>query len=464
MNRAVLTGHPAPTFAQHLNTRLARYRRGISFAVALIVGITFGAGYLGSQMRSDAQLLRAISAHVADLVESQDRPDLQRLLGSIVQEKEGRIRVIQHGQVVASSGDLTELDRPFTPSGTLTLPWNRRISWSGLWTEIPVERPGGSTGLRASLLLVTPLERPLLIFSALTLFFLGLALAAGHLIAGRLRRAMTGMLAPVRELDQAIRALRTLHDPDGLKPTGIAELENIRTAILETHQALTNARDALAEAKAKELAAEAYRRLIHDLHNPVRCLGNLIKLAANPPLYGQEEARDAAAKIPAIAEQILLQVDAAKSNLNFESTILKLQDLRACVREAAEQARLSSARFAEVAVEIETPPSPVIAAHDEKLLKRAIGNLVKNALDACRARVQVAVFQSASEVQIRVIDDGPGLIQEEVGLYLQGRKRSTKEDRPAVGLAAANHIVRSHGGRIVYRASELGGACFEIRI
>lgn len=103
-------------------------------------------------------------------------------------------------------------------------------------------------------------------------------------------------------------------------------------------------------------------------------------------------------------------------------------------------------------------------AHDSSLLNRAVGNLVKNAIDACKGRVQVTVKSADECTLIQVSDDGPGLSQQKAGLFLQGREKSTKGDRQAFGLAAANHIIRSHGGRIVYRPSELGGACFEIRI
>jgi signal transduction histidine kinase len=51
-----------------------------------------------------------------------------------------------------------------------------------------------------------------------------------------------------------------------------------------------------------------------------------------------------------------------------------------------------------------------------------------------------------------------------VPVYLQGRGQSGKANRQAFGLSSTNHIVRSHGGKLIYRKSDLGGSSFEIRL
>ena len=91
-------------------------------------------------------------------------------------------------------------------------------------------------------------------------------------------------------------------------------------------------------------------------------------------------------------------------------------------------------------------------------------NLVNNAIDACRSKVKVVLEDHGSEVRIKVMDDGPGLPLDVVGAHLAGRGRSTKRDRQGLGISTVGYIVQSHGGRVVYSASPLGGACFEIRI
>lgn len=105
-----------------------------------------------------------------------------------------------------------------------------------------------------------------------------------------------------------------------------------------------------------------------------------------------------------------------------------------------------------------------MASHDSILLGRALSNLITNAIEAASKRVQVEISKIEDGVSIKVNDDGKGLEQEEVSLHLQGRGKSTKNERMGIGLASANHIIRSHGGKIIYQSSPLGGACFEVRL
>ena len=78
--------------------------------------------------------------------------------------------------------------------------------------------------------------------------------------------------------------------------------------------------------------------------------------------------------------------------------------------------------------------------------------------------MDLSLEQVGTQALIRVSDDGDGMDEGAVSLFLQGRGRSCKADRDAIGLSSANHIVRTHGGKIVYRKSPLGGAAFEIRL
>jgi signal transduction histidine kinase len=98
------------------------------------------------------------------------------------------------------------------------------------------------------------------------------------------------------------------------------------------------------------------------------------------------------------------------------------------------------------------------------MLGRAISNLVSNAIEAANSEVLIEVTHSKDSINISVSDDGNGMNQEEASLHLQGRGRSTKSERMGIGIASANHIIRSHGGKIIYQNSKMGGACFEIQL
>ena len=101
---------------------------------------------------------------------------------------------------------------------------------------------------------------------------------------------------------------------------------------------------------------------------------------------------------------------------------------------------------------------------DPDKLREIFNNLVSNAIESASHSVLVEVLKDNENVSIKVSDDGKGLSQEEVSLHLQGRGKSTKAERMGIGLSSANHIVRSHGGKIIYKQSSMGGACFEIQL
>ena len=110
--------------------------------------------------------------------------------------------------------------------------------------------------------------------------------------------------------------------------------------------------------------------------------------------------------------------------------------------------------------------APAIAA-DRQMLRKAIDNLVRNAVQAIRAagrghRVQVhATTLPDGRLAIDVDDDGPGV-------PLADRERifdpyfTTRTEGTGLGLAIVKKIVVEHGGSIVCDASPIKGARFRI--
>jgi two-component system sensor histidine kinase RegB len=91
---------------------------------------------------------------------------------------------------------------------------------------------------------------------------------------------------------------------------------------------------------------------------------------------------------------------------------------------------------------------------DEPLCERSpaiiygLGNLVENAVDFARARVEVAVRWTAKHVTITIADDGPGFspeIMERIGEpYVTTRGiRSTSTDTDTIGLGLGFFIART---------------------
>jgi len=103
---------------------------------------------------------------------------------------------------------------------------------------------------------------------------------------------------------------------------------------------------------------------------------------------------------------------------------------------------------------------------DPDVLERAIANLVRNAIQATPGgNVRVSTQSDIGRVRIQVDDDGDG-VPEEIRTRIFEPYFTTKGvgDGSGLGLALAHRTVRDLGGAIDLKASDLGGARFEVTL
>lgn len=105
---------------------------------------------------------------------------------------------------------------------------------------------------------------------------------------------------------------------------------------------------------------------------------------------------------------------------------------------------------------------------DEVLLRQALSNLLRNAVEACTGAsitptllVEASVDQARRTCTINIDDNGPGI-------PLQARERifqpffTSKRNGTGLGLALVQKIVVSHNGRVTPGTSPLGGARLQV--
>lgn len=446
------------SLSQHILESLRSLRWQIPMGFSLCMSILYFATLVWSQVDGSKQLLSSLRGHTSSLVESLDRPELQRLVSSLANGTGNQVEVIRDDVVIASSRSLDRLDRAWSlgespESGT-------SLSWDGIVTAISVERENGPSNGRTFIVMVLVLHPILLraLLAAVGIFIAGFIFV--RFFSYRMGQVVSKALQPVSLLQEAIQSMDQ-EETRQIPETPIEELESIRSVIEATHMKLIQTREALARAKAHELAGQALRRLIHDLHTPVTALRNLVR-STDREIYGEQVADEALRVIPKCAEEILNQVSSAKSNLQFEAPKIIETDLRETVENTVNELRRIEVNPTKVEISLQLPEAAQKVAHDPILIKRALGNLIRNAVEAAKSEVAVSLSTEGTKVRLKIQDDGNGMNPEDVSPYLQGRRKSTKADRIALGLSGANHVVRSQGGRIVYGKSQLGGACFEI--
>jgi two-component system sensor histidine kinase RstB len=122
-----------------------------------------------------------------------------------------------------------------------------------------------------------------------------------------------------------------------------------------------------------------------------------------------------------------------------------------------------------IAVELRMPEGASRLSADRGLLRRALQNLLGNALRYASKRVEVQLQAAAGILQIAVDDDGPGVPEAQRERIFEpfsrlDETRSKSSGGYGLGLAIVRRIAECHGGRIDCVASPLGGARFQLQL
>src|SRR4029079_8727457 len=160
---------------------------------------------------------------------------------------------------------------------------------------------------------------------------------------------------------------------------------------------------------------------------------------------------------------ILQQVDELQEIAQEFSTYSRIPrleprpgDLAAAVGELVDTYKTASRPGVERRYHADPPAIP--ARFDERLLRRAIRNLIENSLRASagRGELDVRVEQHDGSAEIAVADRGPGvpgeLLQRIFDPYF-----STHDSGTGLGLPIARRIVEEHGGSIAAHNRPSGG-------
>ncbi len=114
-----------------------------------------------------------------------------------------------------------------------------------------------------------------------------------------------------------------------------------------------------------------------------------------------------------------------------------------------------------------TPPPSVVM--DVKMIERAVSNLIQNANKYAQGNVIISLFVHGQMVCISVDDDGPGIHRDDRERIFEpfsrlDNSRTKSTGGFGLGLSIVKQIADSHHGQISVDDSELGGACFILKL
>ena len=247
-----------------------------------------------------------------------------------------------------------------------------------------------------------------------------------------------------------------------------AEVERLNAEVTGTLTRLQAAQQELLVAERMATVGRLSLKVAHEVRNPIAAIElnaeMLQDIVRGHPGSDMDEAtglvaaiRDQVTTLDALTEEYLAFARFPKPHFEDESINHLLEELAAFVRPVATRQGLT--------IHVATDPAVPLLEIDRALLRQAILNLVKNAMEAL-SRGGALTIESRCDgdaVEIAVSDTGGGITLE-VGQHLFEPFFTTKPQGTGLGLSITRQIIEEHGGDLAWRNREGAGATFVIRL
>jgi signal transduction histidine kinase len=263
-----------------------------------------------------------------------------------------------------------------------------------------------------------------------------------------------GAWPAVRHLTRRLQALKM-----GVEQFGAGQLH---------HRVEVSGRDEVAAvATSFNLAAERIENLVrshqsllanasHELRSPLTRMKMAVSMLDEAtPEQSQRLRREIetnVAELDALVEEVLLA-----SRLDAVQRVDRRDPVDLLALAAEEGARVDAAVDGQAAA----------IAGDERLLRRALRNLLENARRYGGSDISVQVSTSGNQAMVQVCDRGPGVPEAQRERIFEPFYRLPGHAEQAggvgLGLSLVKQIAERHGGRVRCTARDGGGSCFELQ-
>jgi signal transduction histidine kinase len=246
------------------------------------------------------------------------------------------------------------------------------------------------------------------------------------------------------------------------------EVERLNAELTGTLNRLQAAQQELLVAERMATVGRLSLKVAHEVRNPIAAIELNAELLQDIVL-GRAEAemqeagglvaaiRDQVNTLDALTEEYLAFARFPKPHFEDESINHLLEELAAFVRPVATRQGLT--------IHVATDPTVPMMEIDRVLLRQAILNLVKNAMEALSrgGALTIASRCEGEGVEIAVSDTGGGISAEVAGRLFEPFF-TTKPQGTGLGLSITRQIIEEHGGELAWHNRAGTGATFTIRL
>ena len=233
-------------------------------------------------------------------------------------------------------------------------------------------------------------------------------------------------------------------------------------------------RDVSSERIVEQMKSDFVSTVSHQLRAPLTSIyGFAETLLRRDVLFGEAERETFLRYIASEAQRLTSIVDTLLSIARLEAGDLHVElvptDLREVVSEVVtsvqEAPHVNGHRFV-----LHLPDEPLAAAADREKLAQILANLVDNAVKFSPngGTVTIEAHRRAGRVEVRVVDEGQGIPEDERERIFSKFHRADSSPRgpsgAGLGLFIARGLVRAMGGRIWVDSAEGGGSSFAFEL
>ena len=280
------------------------------------------------------------------------------------------------------------------------------------------------------------------------------SLGVGWVIAGR-------VLAPIGRITSVARDIQAT---DLSRRIELRGPDDELKQLADTFDAMLARLDA-AFAAQRQFVADAS----HELRNPLAIIRTNVDVALADPDASPEDLRHAMIVVRRASERMARLVDDLLALARRQAPEQEREpvDLDVAVAEASEEFVVPAEARGVVLDRAITPG--VVVLGDRDALKRAVANLLENAVRLAPAgtRIRLATGSEGERAWIAVNDEGPGIAPEDQPhvfdrFWRADKARSRADGGTGLGLAIVREIAESHGGQVRLHSKPGVGSTFVI--
>ena len=452
-------------------------RAGIHFrllltGVILIIATTFTLGYMArnithefvqSRFENGIQFLAkylALNSELGILIDQ--RAMLKRQAENLLSEKDVvKVTIFNESDEVLADvyrenhGPLSVVEVPVTVKKSKEFPWNMGSAEEE--RVIGRVRIDYTTEGIGKLLAVMKVR-----FLWITLGLSGLSVLIFYFISRSLSLPVTRLAAAARAVAAGNPDLRV--EPGNLPETRELALSfnAMLDSLQESQAALKRANEEMIRQKTLARMGEFSLMIAHEFKNPLGIIKSSLDILKQDVENSSENTmiaymEDEIRRLNHLIEEFL--VFARPALPAFRET-----DLNAMLRECTDRFEI---QINGVSLEIisDIPENQCIADADPDLLMRAVGNVLKNAIEANEQQgtVEVRAFSDQNAWHMEIRDQGPGIPDENMQKIFEPFF-TTRATGTGLGLAFAAQVVGAHQGKIMAENRKEGGAVFRVEL